>query len=144
MTIRLPKVYLSGPIGNCTQIQIHGWRDKFKRSWGVENCSDPTDRVFTTDQNYSHATEIVEGDKEAIDDSDVVLANISDPPTPHQMWGTPMEILYGWEQGKRVVVIVADKKTVSPWVLYHAHDIVTSVDEALVLLYKKYDNAVVQ
>jgi nucleoside 2-deoxyribosyltransferase len=133
-----PIVYLSGPIGNCTPVQVHAWRDKFTLMWGDDAVRNPCRRTYTTDQNYSHANDIVEIDKADIDDSDAVVVNISDPPVGHQMWGTPMEILYACEQGKTVVIITKDPKTLSPWVIYHMTKAVTSVEEAVHYLEEFY------
>lgn len=133
-----PTVYLSGPIGHCTPEQVHSWRDKFTAAWGKPFVRDPTDRVYTVEQNYSHANEIVVNDKNDINDSQVVLVNISDPPVGFQMWGTPMEIIYSWQQGREVIIITDNIATLSPWVVYHMDHAVTSVEEAIAYLEKKY------
>jgi hypothetical protein len=33
--------------------------------------------------------------------------------------GTSMEILYGWERNKVVVIVVPDGPAPSPWLVYH-------------------------
>ena len=43
-----------------------------------------------------------------------------------------MEIYLSWEMGKAPIVIAP--KPVSPWVRYHAADVVDSLDEAIMML----------
>lgn len=73
------------------------------------------------------AKEIVQGDKSDIRASDILLVN-----APKPSWGTAMEIVYGYQAAKRVVVVMPEGTTPSPWLLYHADMILYgSVTEAV-------------
>jgi hypothetical protein len=64
------------------------------------------------------AAAIVENDKADIDRCDLLLMNCPKPSV-----GTSMEVLYGWENSKRVVVIIPGEGIPSPWLVYHSHAI---------------------
>lgn len=118
-------VYLAGAINNCTDDEAHGWRDRatvdlIESGYIVLN---PMSRDYRgSEGNFSK--EIVEHDKADIDSSDVVLVQAQNP-----SWGTAMEILYAWQEGKRVVAIVNEKT--SPWIIYHTTERYLTLEEAL-------------
>lgn len=68
----------------------------------------------------------MEDDKADIERADIVVANC-----PQPSYGTAMEILFAWEDHTTVVVIVPADGPVSPWITYHAHAVVHSLDAAL-------------
>ncbi len=130
----MSRIYLGGPINGCTDDEAHGWRESVKEVL-VENGHewiDPMDRDYRgRELEPGIAEEIVVGDKEDIDNCDVLLMN-----APKPSYGTAMEILYGAEQaGKRVLVVLPEGTVPSPWVLYHAEAIyygsVTTVARSL-------------
>jgi nucleoside 2-deoxyribosyltransferase len=121
-------VYLCGPIGGCTDDEAVNWRDVVKARIGAENCLDPMRRDYRGREDEA-VSEIVERDKEDIEDSDVVLANCWQP-SP----GTSMEILYAWEHGIPVYAILPPGARVSPWYRYHArvfHALEDAINEHL-------------
>ena len=112
-------VYLGGPINGCTDEEAHGWREAVKDlllAAGL-NWLDPMDRDYRgREMEPGIAKLIVEGDKEDIAASDLLLMNHPQPSS-----GTDMEILLGFQSGKEVnVVIPDDGRAPSPWVVYHA------------------------
>lgn len=115
------KVYLGGPINGCTDEEAHGWRDAVRpllEGLGYE-CVDPMTRDYRgRELEPGIAAEIVELDKLDIDGCDVLLMN-----SPKPSYGTAMEMLYGYDQGKRVIAIVPPDERVSPWVAYHASEV---------------------
>lgn len=117
------KTYLAGPIMGCTDEQCKSWREYVKTK--LPSTLDPMDRDYRGKENES-VKEIVEGDKEDINESKFVLVNFPAPSA-----GTCMEIIYAWEQGKIVVIVTPKDAKVSPWVKYHSHLIVHSFDEAI-------------
>lgn len=112
------KVYLGGPINGCTDEEATGWREGVKtiltdagHAW-----ADPMDRDYRgRELEPGIAAAIVDGDKQDIDGCDVLLMN-----APKPSYGTAMEIYYGWERGKRVIVVLPDAAVPSPWVIHHA------------------------
>lgn len=50
---------------------------------------------------------------------------------PKPSYGTAMEILYGFERGKRVIAVLPIGATPSPWVLYHAEVVFGSATDAV-------------
>lgn len=127
-------VYLAGPIAECTDEEVHAWRDGIKDEFTVEVASgaisfhDPSVRDFRG-KEHDHFDEIVDRDLEEIDDSDVLLAHYWKTGT-----GTPMEIAYGyWMRSMTVIIVVPPDKPVSPWLEYHGL-VVRSMEEALTQL----------
>lgn len=115
------RVYLGGPINGCSDEEASGWREAAKvvlLKHGHDWC-DPMERDYRGRELESGVTaKIVEGDKDDIDDCDVLLMN-----APKPSYGTAMEVYYGWHKGKRVIVVHPEDTTPSPWVLYHASEI---------------------
>ena len=70
--------------------------------------------------------DLVENDKADIDMCDTLLVNFIKPSV-----GTSMEILYGWERGKRVIIVASHDSTNNPWLVYHSHHVYHSVEDAV-------------
>lgn len=112
------KVYLGGPINGCTDEEASGWRGEamLLLESGGHVAIDPMVRDYRgREMEPGIAAEIVESDKADIDGADVLLMNCPKPSV-----GTSMEILYGATQGKRVVSVIPDDSTPSPWLVYHS------------------------
>ena len=113
--MRKPKLYLAGPIADCTDEECTIWRKLVTEELSnLYDISDPFLRGDYRDNiDNRHDAEIVEGDKKEIEDSDVILVN---------WWkisiGTSMEVLYAWELGKVIVTVTTSKH---PWLCYHSH-----------------------
>jgi len=73
--------------------------------------------------------EIVQNDKRDIDDCAALLVYYDKPSV-----GTSMEVLYAHQLGKRVVLVNASDKPLSPWLTYHCSEIYTSLDSAIAAL----------
>jgi nucleoside 2-deoxyribosyltransferase len=118
------KVYLAGPIFQCEDHECISWREEAKEQLKGFEVMDPMERDFrgAEAENYRR---IVEEDKRLIDGADILLVN-----QVKVSVGTSMEILYAWQNGKRVVVVTENGGN-SPWLLYHAHKILRSLDEAV-------------
>lgn len=91
------RVYLSGPISGCTDLQKHKWRDEVKKKYGKHfDFIDPTDEPL--DQEAS-SDEFVEADLRAIESSSGLLAN---------MWtesiGTALGLVHASRVGRPVVL----------------------------------------
>jgi len=118
--------YLAGPMMDCNDEEMFGWRREAKELLG--DILDPTVRDYRghTDE---HVEEIVEMDKAEIDASTYLLAYC-----PKASYGTIMEILYAWERNKKVVVVIPPGVAISPWLIYHSHIILRSVDAACIFI----------
>lgn len=140
-----PSVYLAGPVMSPDD-GGHGWRSHLEAEYGHINWLNPlakydgnaTDVVWGIDpdtttvsdgQEFVHVDEIVETDKAMIDDADAVLVGWQRCPSV----GTPMEILYAYQQGLPIVVWhdpdtaaagAPDTGELSPWLTYHATEVV--------------------
>ncbi len=123
------KVYLAGPIFNCTDKECRDWREYAAEKL---NCTtiDPMRRDYRGIEEESVA-KIVELDKLDIMETDCVLVNYGDIP-PGSM-GTAMEILFAWEQHKTIITVTSQSK-VSPWLTYHSTLILRSLDAAIVYI----------
>ena len=119
------RVYLCGPMTGCSYADASEWRDEAKfwlRRHGI-TALDPMDRDYR-DNPLSHLPALVEEDKIDIELSDVLLVNFSGKSV-----GTSMEVMYGWDHGKRVI-IVSEDYTEDPWLVYHSHNIYRTMQEA--------------
>lgn len=117
------KVYLAGAINGCTDQQCKDWRAQAKEK--LPDCADPMDRDYRGVEDF-HAADIVENDKNDINNSDVLLVMYERPSV-----GTSMEVLYAWEAEKHVVIVNNSGQTLSPWLIYHSHQIFRTLDTAL-------------
>ncbi len=121
------KVYLCGPINGCTDDEAKGWRDAAKEL--LTNCEvyDPMVRDYRgRELEPGIAKEIVENDKEDIDECDALLVMYEKPSV-----GTSMEVLYAWQNDKRVIIVDwTGGKPLSPWLIYHSHRTFKTLEEA--------------
>lgn len=118
------KVYLCGAINGRSDADCKEWRERAKQLW--PDAIDPMRRDYRGKEEASFS-EIVEGDKADIDAADVLLVHYDGTPSV----GTAMEMLYAWERGKHVVVVCAADARISPWMRYHCHRIVHTLEDAL-------------
>lgn len=91
------RVYLSGPISGCTDLQKHKWRDDVKKKYGKHfDFIDPTDEPLDQEAN---SAEFIEADLRAIENSAGLLAN---------MWresiGTALGLVHASRVGRPVVL----------------------------------------
>lgn len=116
------KFYLGGPINGCTDEEAHGWREEVKTLLAEHGHTwlDPMDRDYRgREMEPGYAQMIVQGDKDDIYACDAVIAN-----SPKPSYGTAMEIVYAYEMGVTVYVILPDDgKEPSPWIKFHCKEI---------------------
>lgn len=117
------RVYLCGPINNCTDEECKDWREKMKAA--LPDTCDPMVRDYRGQEDQKY-TDIVELDKQDIDGCDLILVNYDKPSV-----GTSMEILYAWMRDIPVVVVCQATARISPWLRYHATKFFHSFDDAL-------------
>ena len=125
-------VYLAGPIHGKTDAEAIDWREIATialNTMGYKTLN-PMDRDYRGREGEEGIKDlIVEGDKEDILNSEVILAYVPSPSA-----GTSMEILFANERGKMVISVVPDPKKTSPWIHYHSDEIVSSFGEAMDIL----------
>lgn len=115
------RFYLGGPINGLTDEEAHGWRDAVKAVLAEHGHEwrDPMDRDYRGQElDPGIAAKIVRGDQVDIGYSDVLFMY-----SPQPSYGTAMEILIGYQRGKRVVVVLPEGAKPSPWVVHHANTI---------------------
>lgn len=88
---------------------------------------DPMRRDFRGSE-VGNESVIVEADKRDINTSDAVLVNALRP-----SWGTAMEVLYAYDQKKRVIAFVGHQRP-SPWLKYHCKYVGTHLEDATTFL----------
>lgn len=127
------KVYLAGPINDCTDAECKDWRQQAKELRHDIAWIDPMRRDYRG-QEDKNVKAIVEDDKRDIEGCDKILAFCPKPSV-----GTSMEIIFGkyvkraWPKCS-VVVVVPPGSPVSPWLRYHADHLVETVEEGVALL----------
>jgi nucleoside 2-deoxyribosyltransferase len=119
-------VYLAGGINGLSDGSAKGWRREATWLLKASGCDvlDPMRRDYRGRESDS-AADIVDGDKADILSSSIVIARAHVP-----SWGTAMEILFAYENGRRVIAWVDQAQSVSPWISYHS-TVVTSLKRAV-------------
>ena len=117
-------VYLSGAMLGCTDDECRDWREYAKQHL-LYDALDPMVRDYR-DRPMDGMTDMVVNDKLDIDGCHTVLVNFIKPSV-----GTSMEVLYAWERGKTVVLVVPPRTEISPWLVYHSHHVFYSMSDAL-------------
>ena len=121
-------LYLAGPISACTDSEAKDWREQAKSELSGEfTFLDPMSRDYRgRELEPGIAAEIVNGDKEDIRSSDILLVFCPKPSV-----GTSMEVFYGFDVlGKPVVIVHPDARP-SPWLIQHSTKIVKTFGEAI-------------
>ena len=125
------RVYLCGPMAGCTDKEAGGWREEAAArlsEYGIVTLN-PMDRDYRDtkygDDPESVLPDLVEEDKIDIEMSDVLLVNYSKVSV-----GTSMEIMLAWQRAKRVIVVAPEDLILSPWILYHSHQVYHDMGEA--------------
>lgn len=120
------KIYLAGAINGKSDEECKLWRESAKTA--IESAghrvSDPMDRDYRMMEDY-FIDEIVLSDKREIDSCDAILVNANNP-----SWGTAMEIMYGYFQGKDICCF-CEKHSISPWLRFHSSAIFHSAPDAV-------------
>lgn len=117
-------IYLCGPINGCTDAEANDWRTLVKGLWPGDTL-DPMRRDYRGREAECYR-DIVGLDKIDVAASDIILVNYDRPSV-----GTAMEILFAWQIGKPVIVVCRTDAVVSPWLRYHAHELVHSFPAAV-------------
>lgn len=115
-------IYLCGPIMGCTDIECKGWREEVKRRY--PNTLDPMRRDYR-EFSAPPIKEIVENDKKDVMECDILLVMYDKPSV-----GTSMEVLFGWELHKTIIIINPLNQRVPLWLEYHSNHIVSTLEEA--------------
>jgi len=124
------KIYLAGPIAECTAVQANDWRAEAARLLDEHICLDPTRRNKDGSlEGLTSKDEIIERiikpDLVDIKNADTIIANCWKP-----SHGTSMEIFAAWSFHKRIAVIIPEDREPSYWIIAHADIIVRSLEEA--------------
>lgn len=128
----LVTLYLSGameklPEDNDGLFQGTGWRNIIKgelQNYPQFKIIDPYDLEGAVRADGScDSVRIVEGDKMAIMESDIIILN-----TGCQGVGTPMETLFAWEQNKLIYEFGGSP---NPWYEYHTHRRFNSLEDII-------------
>lgn len=120
----MKNVYLCGAINGKSDSECNDWRAFAKHLLGGSFATlDPMRRDYRGREDEC-VDEIVRGDLDDINESEFVLVNACAP-----SWGTAMEVISAYRDGKKVVAFT-DSKRISPWLRYHTHAIYDSVERA--------------
>lgn len=124
-------IYLCGPINGRTDADARNWRELAKTLWKGETL-DPMRRDYRgRELEPGIAAEIVAGDIEDIQTCDAVLVFFDKPSV-----GTSMEVFYAKQLHRKVVVIDAQDKPLSPWLVHFSDAQVKTVEEAVEYLHR--------
>ena len=141
LTNSKPTIYLAGPVAN---VEDGGsqWRNEIVESYPNSDFNNPLDKynapaedltIVTKpargDTEVSH-TEIVEGDKELLRESNAVLVGYTDVLST----GTPMEVMWAYERDYPIALWLqggVNPSDLSPWYHYHVDNIVSHAGMAV-------------
>ena len=120
------KVYLCGPINGRSDDDCVTWRQYAKNR--LLDTIDPMRRDYRgRELEPGIAGEIVTRDIADIEKCDALLVYYDKPSV-----GTAMEIrMARAELGKRIVLVDRSHQPLSPWLIWHCHEIYKSLDEAI-------------
>lgn len=127
-------IYLAGAINGCSDDEATGWREQFKSMMPGNGFLDPMDRDYRGNED-ENVEAIVRGDMADILISDCVVAYC-----PRPSWGTGMELRFAHERGRKVCVIVPEGVPVSPWLRFHATELVAGLAEARIVVQRWRDD----
>lgn len=114
--------YLCGGINGLNDSDCRDWREVAKALL-ITDTLDPMRRDYRGCEDDA-VEDLVHGDLKDIADSTFILVNAVRP-----SWGTAMEIVYAFQQGKRISAFVGMSR-VSPWLRYHAF-VYSKIEEAV-------------
>ncbi len=124
----MTRVYLCGGINGLDDDEAKNWRARATAELGERfEIVDPMARDYRGVE-LDNVDDIVRGDLADIDSCDVILVRAERP-----SWGTAMEVHYSHDAHKYVVAFGAGDRP-SPWLAYHADELVPTLDDALALL----------
>ena len=135
MTQTTRKIYLCGPIMDCSANESKDWRTRAKeRLAGRFVLLDPMRRNFR-DRELDSANEIVEFDLQDIRDADLVLVNYAKPSV-----GTSMEVFYAsHDLGKFVIAFSPyNFADCSPWMVRFCTKILPGLESALTYIERHF------
>jgi len=125
------KIYLAGPIKDCTKEEAWRWRERFQQlrpdfDWLIPpDLSDRFELGLLIDEDK---VELVRDDRDMISKSDCIIANIWKDSV-----GTSMEIMLAHENCVPVILLIEerDEASLSPWYTEHADAIVATKIQAI-------------
>lgn len=120
-------VYLCGGINGLSDTECKDWRQIAKDNL-TQPTLDPMRRDYRGIED-ANVEAIVQGDLDDISVSSVILVNASRP-----SWGTAMEIIYAYQQGKRIHAFASPLNPISPWLRYHCTFIHPTVEVAIIAI----------
>lgn len=125
-------LYAAGPILGQSDAECKDWREELTarvKPLGIQ-IKNPMDRDYRG-KEVDNIADIVEDDKRDINFCDGIVVRYTAPSV-----GTSQEEIYAWENGKYVFLWITPeaKQPVSPWLLYHAHVVVYSLDNLIDVL----------
>jgi len=124
---RPKRLYLAGPINDCSDGQAHGWRETVMQALaGRYEFVNPMVRDYRGHEDQNVAA-IVEGDLADIRSCHAMLAYVWKPST-----GTAMEIRFASKE-LGIPVYAVSTHPVSPWLRYHA-TVYTAIGDAILEL----------
>ena len=119
-------VYLAGPIHGRNDLECKAWRNEAAAILGVHDieCLDPMSHDCRGIEE-DVAEDIVDRDRQMIDQASAVLVNGNEP-----SWGTAMEVFYAKSLGKPVIAFT-NAETISPWLRVHTTAVFGTLHQAL-------------
>lgn len=132
--MRKRTIYLAGAIQNVSIDEANVWRnvadDRLNKYFKVLNPMrrNVINRTFQSDQ------EIIALDKDDINNSNIILANMND-----QSIGTTMEIMYSYMKDKIVISYInKENNDISPWLRHHSAFVAKTLDQAINYIIKNF------
>jgi len=122
------KIYLSGPIDNCTHSEKTMWRHMIKQIHPNYEYVDPLHYEVDVLRGKKTFSQLIALEKRDIESVDVLLAYPWKPGS-----GTAMEIMYAYMFNQcyrmdsnqiKIISVIEKDKYLSPWIRHHSHVVV--------------------
>lgn len=132
--------YLAGKMAGCTDEECKDWRNRATELLSPLSVLNPMVRDFrSVELTDKECRKLVLDDKTDIDRAFAVIVRAD----AGASWGTAMEVVYAFTNGKIVVAFVGSA-TVSPWLRAHTHRIVATVEAACAAVTRRWSKRIVE
>ena len=138
------QIYLAGKMGGLTPRQYNLWREQFFNSCQRQRLLgehinfrilNPAEYYGYDVQNEKSEKEIMRFELRAVEQSDIVVANLNNVETSV---GTIMEIFHAYKQGVPIIGLKTDSTPTHPWIVECVDRIEENMEDLIKYVFSYY------